>query len=361
MYKFTRFFHTFLLLIITITGTFALSLEDKYASYVYVFNEFDVDESYLYDDAFISFVQKNEKQLKRFYRRSLERGERLLPMMQGKLMEEGVSDLFIYLSMIESGFNTDIVSSKKAVGLWQFMPATAKDYDLVVCQNYDERCDAKSATVAAVKHLNRLYKVFGKWYLAAMAYNCGEGCVMKAIKRAHTDEISILTDDKLKYLPKETRDYIKKILLIAMIGENSLVGLDEVVESKNQLVEVEIEGSSSLNKIATLIKMDDKELKQLNPHIDVMQKNSFYKITIPIEKIYAFYLRYELPIVEKLEKSHMITHRVVWGDTLEILAKKYETDMDEIRVANHLEYPFLTLDTLLVIPITQIVFEKLSQ
>lgn len=361
MYIFLPIFHTFLLLTISLSSISALSLENKYPSYLYVFNEFDVDESYLYDDNFISFVKKNEKQLKHFYRRSLERGESLLPMIQGKLIEDGVSDLFIYLSMIESGFNTDIVSSKKAAGLWQFMPATAKDYNLVVCKNYDERCDAVSATNAAIKHLNRLYKIFGKWYLAAMAYNCGEGCVDKAIKRARTDDIAVLTDDRLKYLPKETRDYIKKILLIAMIGESSLVGLDEMIDIKSQFVEVEIEGSTSLTKIATLIKMDEKELRKYNQHIGVLQKNHFYKMIIPLEKIYAFYLRYELPTVEKIEKSHMITHKVVLGDTLETLAKRYDADMDEIRVANHLEYPFLTLGTLLVIPVTKTIFEEVAQ
>lgn len=349
----------FFLVLVCYTGSHALSLENKYPSYAYVFNEFDVTEDYLYNSTFISFVRKNEKHLKRFYLRSLERGETLLPMMQGKLMEDGVSDLFIYLSMIESGFSTDIVSPKKAVGLWQFMPATAKDYNLVVYEHYDERCDAVSATAAAIKHLNRLHKVFGKWYLAAMAYNCGEGCVNKAIKRAGTDDISVLTDDRLKYLPKETRNYIKKILLIAMIGESSLIGVDERLEIKNNLIEVEIEGSSSLNDIEKLINMKKDELIKLNPQVTKLYKNRFYKIIIPIEKIYAFYLRYELPVVEKIEKSHMITHTVVLGDTLEKLAKEYETDMDEIRVVNHLEYPFLTVDSLLVIPVTQTKFNKL--
>ena len=356
-------YFTIVLLVQTvwITSTFALSLENKYPSYSYVFNEFDVDESYLYDESFIAFVNQYEEKLKGFYKRSLERGEEILPMMQGQLLDDGVSDLFIYLSMIESGFSTDIVSSKKAVGLWQFMPATAKDYDLVVCQNYDERCDAISATTAAIKHLNRLHKHFGKWYLAAIAYNCGEGCLSKAIKRAGTDNIDILTDDHLKYLPRETRTYIKKILLIAMIGESSMLGLEDFVKSNNGFLQVEVDGHTSLNKVAKLIKMDKKELMQLNKNLKLVSKDSFYKITIPLEKVYAFYLRYDIPLVVKEEKSHMLTHTVVLGDTLESIALLYEADIDEIRVANHLEFPFLTVDTLLVIPVTQTIFNKVSQ
>ena len=351
--------------VLWVTNVYALSLESKYPSYSYVFNEFDVPESYLYDENFISFVKRHEKTLKKFYERSLQRGESILPMMQGQLLNDGVSDLFIYLSMIESGFSTDIVSSKKAVGLWQFMPATAKDYNLVVCQNYDERCDAISATTAAIKHLNRLHKRFGKWYLAAMAYNCGEGCVNKAIKRAGTDDIHILTDDYLKYLPKETRLYIKKILLIAMIGESSMLGMDDIVATNNGLVEVEIDSETSLFDIAKMIKMDKNKLLKLNsqfkngvPHL----KNAFYNIIIPIEKIYAFYLRYDKPVMNSQDfESHMITYQVKLGDTLESIAKQHESNVDEIKYINHIEDNNLELGKILVITVSENVFDKVSQ
>jgi membrane-bound lytic murein transglycosylase D len=165
----------------------------------------------------------------------------------------------------------------------------------------------------------------------------------------------------LKYLPRETREYIKKILLIAMIGESSMIGLDDIIQSNNNLIQVEIDGSTSLAKIAKFIKMDKKELIKLNKNIKITQKNTIYKITIPIEKVYAFYLRYDVPKIEKKEKSHMITHTVTMGDTLEKIAILYDTDIDEIRVANHLEYPFLTLNTLLAIPVNEEIFERLSQ
>ena len=354
-----------LILLMSVSTLYSLALEDKYPSYSYVFDEFDVDSSYLNDEAFVAFVQKHEKNMKSFYKRSLSRGEEILPLLQGLLIDDGVSDLFIYLSMVESGFSPTIVSPKKAVGLWQFMPATARHYNLTVCRTYDERCDVVSSTSAAINYLNKLYKQFGKWYLAAMAYNCGEGCVDKAIKKAGTDELYILTDDNLKYLPKETRDYIKKILLVAMIGESSTIGIGESIKSNDGLVQVEVDSATSMSKVAKLIKMDLKSLQKLNnsSQSGVIPKNKdFYKLTIPIEKIYAFYLRYELPIVKEKEiKSHMLTHRVKMGDTLKNVAKIYDGDIDEIRVANHLEFPFLELDTLLVIPVTERIFENSSE
>jgi len=345
-------------------------LDEKYPSYSYVFNEFDVDESYLYDDAFITFVSQHEKKLKSFYKRSLRRGKQVLPMMQGLLIDDGVSDLFIYLSMVESGFSSSAVSSKKAVGLWQFMPATARHYNLTVCSNYDERCDAVSATSAAIRYLNKLHRQFGKWYLAALAYNCGEGCVEKAIRRAGTDELGILTDASLKYLPPETRQYMKKILLVAMIGENVTLGysLNSKDGLHNKIIQVDVAGGTSLRKIAKLLKMNEKKLLKLNTSLKngiVPKDKSKYKITIPMGKLYAFYLRYEEPIPmnekEKIPKSHMILHNIRLGETLESISKQYKADVNEIKWANHLKDNFLTLDDMLVIPVTQNIFNTLSK
>lgn len=341
----------------------AVSLEHKYPSYTYVFNEFDVDESYLYDEEFISFVSKHEKSLKLFYKRSLRRGKEILPMVQGLLVDDGVSDLFIYLSMVESGFSTDAVSPKKAVGLWQFMPATAKHYNLTVCNSYDERCDTVSATSAAINYLNKLHKQFGKWYLAAMAYNCGEGCVSRAIKRARTNELSVLIDENLKYLPRETRQYMKKILLLAMIGENYTLGFSNHTNDKleNSLIQVDVLAGTPLKEIAILLKMKEEKLLSLNRGLKsgiVPDDKPIYKIMIPIEKIYALYLRYEQRVTPKRYKSHMLSHNISLGETLESIAKHYEADVEEIKISNHLTNEFLTVDDMLVIPVTQNIFEK---
>lgn len=349
---------------------FGAFLDEKYPSYSYVFNEFDVDESYLYDDAFVSFVAQNEKKLKSFYKRSLRRGKEILPMMQGLLIDDGVSDLFIYLSMVESGFSASAVSSKKAVGLWQFMPATARHYNLTVCSNYDERCDTVSATSAAIRYLNKLHRQFGKWYLAALAYNCGEGCVEKAIRRAGTDELDILTDASLKYLPPETRQYMKKILLVAMIGENVTLGygLDSKNDLHNKIIQVDVAGGTSLKKLAKLLKMSEVKLLKLNKSLKngVVPKDKFqYKITIPMGKLYTFYLRYEEPVPidveEKVPKSHMILHTIQLGETLESISKQYKAEIDEIKWANHLKDDFLTLDDMLVIPVAQNIFNTLPK
>lgn len=352
--------------LLSIGFVYGVSLADKYPSYSYVFHEFDVDESYLYNEAFISFVSKHEKKLRSFYRHSLLRGKEILPTIQGLLVEDGVSDLFLYLSMVESGFSTDAVSPKKAVGLWQFMPATAKEYNLTVCHSYDERCDTVSATSAAINYLNRLHKQFGKWYLSAMAYNCGEGCVSRAIKRAGTDELSVLMNDNLKYLPRETRQYMKKILLLAMIGENETLDFDNTTNQnlENALIQVTVLAGTSLKEIAALLKMNETRLLSLNKSVKdgrVPKERPTYKITIPLEKVYAFYLRYQLPEKKKVFKSHMVSHTVALGETVESIAKLYGVDAEEIIASNHLKNDFLVLDSLLVIPVNKKTFDKISE
>ena len=358
------YFRTILLMqLFWVNIAFGVSLKDKYPSYSYVFHEFDVDETYLYDEGFTSFVANHETTLKRFYKNSLHKGKEILPMMQGLLVEDGVSDLFIYLSMVESGFSMDAVSPKKAVGLWQFMPATARSYDLTVYAGYDERYDMVSATSAAIRYLNKLYKQFGKWYLAAMAYNCGEGCVQRAINRAGTDDLSILIDKSAKYLPRETRDYIKKLLLVAMIGENSNLDFNDAsAELKNSLVQVDIDTGTSLKEIAPLLKMKEEELLRLNKGLKegiVPAQRTTYKITIPLEKIYAFYLRYQPPEKKRVFKSHMIPHIVSLGETVESIAKLYDANVDDIISSNHLQNEFLVLDSLLVIPVSKEVFDNI--
>jgi len=366
-----RYVSVFLLLFFTLFSTrgYALSLEKKYPNYSYVFHEFDVDESYLYDDDFIAFVSENEKRLRHFYERSLKRGKMLLPMMQGLLLKDGMSDLFIYLSMVESGFLTDAVSAKKAVGLWQFMPATAKHYNLEVCNNYDERYDAMSATSAAITYLNKLHKQFGKWYLAAMAYNCGEGCMKKALRDARTDDLSILIDDNLKYLPKETRLYMKKILLVALIGEKNILDFGSY---GSDLIQVEVSGGTSLLYLAKLLSMKDETLLALNRQykgLYLPKIKKVYKISIPVNKIYAFYLRYEMPkntvdIKSKImppKYLYQLSYHVELGDSLESIAHKYDSKVEAIKRANHLKYSFLTLDALLLIPVSKDIFQRYNK
>ncbi len=300
----------FLLRVLTITILLlshidAFDWDKSYPRALYILNEFDIDESYLYDDDFILFVEKREKSLKKFYKRSISRGkDMILPTIKEIISTKNESNLLIYLSMVESGFISTAKSNKRAVGLWQFIPKTAKAYDLTITKLYDERLDIDKSTTSAIEYLQYLHKRFGKWYIAMMAYNCGEGRMSRAIKKAKSDDLSTLTNSTLKYLPKETRAYIKKILLLAMMGESSesIPPIIEDIEDNAtedinlikkealiyNLTPVEITKDANLTEIANTLDMSEEDLRKINP------KPIGDIIKIPFDKIYLFYLKYEL-------------------------------------------------------------------
>ena len=339
------------------------SLIEKYPSYEYVFSEFGVDESYIYDYDFEKFVLHNEEKIKLFYERSMKRGDALLPVIRENLMDDGLSDLFIYISMVESGFSPAIVSVKKAVGLWQFMPATAKHYNLSVCSSFDERCDPVSSTNAAIVYLRKLHKQFGKWYLAVMAYNCGEGRLEKAIKQANSDELHVLIDNDAKYLPLETREYIKKILLAAMIGEGEMLDFEPRSSmDSNNIMQVEVHAGTKLNQLAKRIGMQASALLNLNKQFKkglVPKEKKLYKIMIPEDKMVDFYMKYEFQEERKMIKPHLLSHYVKLGETPQSIARQYDTSSEEIKAVNHLNDDMLELDKLLLIPVNQELFEEL--
>lgn len=341
----------------------AKSIARKYPSYNYVFSEFDVESSFIENDTFVRFVKRNERMIKRFYARSIKRGEMLMPLLQRKLMSGGLSDLLIYLSMVESGFSIDAVSSKKAAGLWQFMPSTAKSYKLTVSKDIDERYDPTSSTDAAIAYLEKLYEQFGKWYLAVMAYNCGEGRLSRAINYLGTDNLEVLISDSSP-LPLETRRYIQKILLAAMIGEGISLGFYQMSQEKegNGIVRVIVNARESWSHIAQVLDMNLAELRQLNPAYKgatLPEKKSRYSINIPEEKIYAFYLRYELQKHSTLlQMEYMLPYEVKLGDTLEKIAAIYHTDPESIKMANHKAYEYLEVGELLIVPVSKEDFEK---
>jgi len=345
---------------------FSSTIFERYPSYSYVFSEFDIDSGYIFDYEFQQFITKNEKSLKRFYKNSLRRGSHYLPTFKYLLIDEGLSDLFIYLSMIESGLKSSALSPKKAAGLWQFMPSTARHYSLTVNGYIDERYDPISSTQAAINYLQKLHKDFGKWYLAVMAYNCGEGRVAKAIKLAQSDELSVLIDNERKYLPKETREYIKKILLLAMIGENITLGFDQLIpfESKYQdIVELTLPQESNLTLLAQKLEMPLRELLAINRHITkqtLLKKES--NIIIPRDKLPHYYLRYETAIAQKQSpRDHLISYVAEANISIESLVKEYKSSLKEIFIANNFSKLTLAKGEMVLIPVTKEIFYRFSQ
>jgi soluble lytic murein transglycosylase-like protein len=156
------------------------------------------------------------------FKTSLTRMEKYADMIGTKLDDKAMPQDLIYLALIESDFNPNAKSRVKAVGLWQFMKGTAKQYGLSVGKKVDERKNPKLATDAALTYLSSLHDRLGSWYLAAAAYNSGEGTVLKALKKV-TGKTKGTDADFFRImpaLPKETQDYVPKLIAAARIGND---------------------------------------------------------------------------------------------------------------------------------------------
>lgn len=196
-----------------------------------------------------------------------ERGGRYAPLLAEILEDNGLPHDLIYLAMAESGFQTKAKSYARAVGLWQFIPSTGRIYGLKIDWYIDERRDPVKSTIAASKYLSKLYEDYGDWEIAAAAYNAGEGKVNRAIRHSKTDDFWKLT--KRRYLKAETRNYVPKIMALAIIGKNLKSFGFEDIEFHGPLdfAEIDVPGKTDLVALAEELKVDVEEIYYLNPEL----------------------------------------------------------------------------------------------
>lgn len=202
-----------------------------------------------------------------YFERYTERAGRYAPILGAILEEHGLPRDLIFLAMAESGFNNVAKSWAAAVGPWQFMPYTGKMYGLDQDWYRDERRDPIKATVAAARYLTKLYGDFGQWEVAAAAYNAGEGKLGRAIKKYKSEDFWHLT--KGKYLKAETKNYVPKIMALAIIGKNlKSFGFDDVeFHEPLDFDEITVKGGTDLVKLSETMGVDFEEIQRLNPEI----------------------------------------------------------------------------------------------
>ena len=169
-----------------------------------------------------SWIKKFTTTQRSSYATYLSRMTKYDDMISAKLAKKDMPQGLIYLAMIESGFKPTATSPVKAKGLWQFMSATGRQYGLTVTRKVDERTNPARSTDAALAYLSDLYNRFGSWYLAAAAYNTGEGRVARIMKQV-TGQTRGTDADYYRIssrLPRETREYVPKMVAAARIGAN---------------------------------------------------------------------------------------------------------------------------------------------
>ena len=253
----------------------------------------------------------------------LSRSSKYIEKMKEILIEKGLPEDLVYLPLIESGFNVNARSPRKAVGPWQFIESTAKRYGLIIDWWRDERRDPIKSTVAAAEYLKDLYSMFGDWSLALAAYNAGEGRIFKALNKAGENNYWMLLDTS--YLPSETKNYVPKyIAAITIAKQPENFGFEEVGEYETMnYTEVVIPSPTDLDIIAKCAEVDLNTIKELNPELkrwSTPMNVKQYIIRIPEDKKEVFLSNFEKIKPEKRFSYDIYT--VKKGDTIHKIARK---------------------------------------
>ncbi|MDP9169117.1 MAG: transglycosylase SLT domain-containing protein [Acidobacteriota bacterium] len=266
----------------------------------------------------------------------LRRSGRYQPMIARVLREEGVPQDLIYLAQAESAFQPLALSRAGARGMWQFVQWRGNEYGLKRSWWVDERMDPEKATRAAAQHLRDLYGLFGDWYLAIAAYNCGPGNVQKGIERTGYADFWELY--KRNVLPQETKNYVPIILAMTLIAKDAAhYGISVNPEAPTETDGVKPGRAIDLRLVAETIDVDVATLRALNP--------SLLRLATPDDPNFVLHLpagtsqRFFAEIADIPPEKWVSwrRHRVEAGDTLTAIAKKYHVTAASIAAANDLD------------------------
>jgi membrane-bound lytic murein transglycosylase D len=262
----------------------------------------------------------------------LRRSGRFRPLVQRILDDEGVPQELIYLAQVESGFLPRARSNKQAVGMWQFVQFRGRQYGLMQGPGTDDRLDPEKATRAAAKHLHDLYAMFGDWYLAMAAYNCGPGCVQRAVERTGYADFWELR--RLNVLPKETANYVPVILAVTIMAKNpkdyDLENLD--ADRPVEYDTIDLDTPTSLALIADAADRPVSEIQDLNPALLKSAAPAGYQLRVPKGTLPTVMMA--LDLVPAAHRADWRIHRVVPGETLAEIAHRYSTPVSALTSAN---------------------------
>ena len=219
------------------------------------------------------------------------RGSLYLYHVVEEVEKRGMPMELALLPFVESAFRNDAQSSAKAVGMWQFMPATGRDFDLKQNIFRDDRRDVLASTKAALDYLQRLNKLFdGDWQLALAAYNWGQGNVSKAVARNQKAGLPI--DYESLRMPDETRYYLPKLQAVKnIVMRPSAYGLElPAVANHPYFLSVNIDRDIDVTRAAQLAELDEETFRQFNPSMNkpVILAASSGQLLLPYDNASTF-------------------------------------------------------------------------
>src|SRR5689334_13044656 len=283
----------------------------------------------------------------------LRRRGRYQEMIARVLREEGIPQDLIYLAQAESAFQPLALSRAGARGIWQFVAWRGNEYGLKHTWWVDERQDPEKATRAAARHLRDLYTMYGDWYLAMAAYNCGPGNVQKGIERTGYADFWELY--KRNVLPRETKNYVPIIVALTLIAKDAAHYGIQVDPEPPVAVDVVKPGRAiDLRLVAETIDVDVATLRTLNPSLLRMATPDDPEFVLHLPKGTAETFSAEIADIPAYKWVSWRRHRVESGETLTSIAKKYHVTAAAISSANSLDHGSeISAGDKLIIPATQ--------
>lgn len=282
-----------------------------------------------------------------------ERAAPLLHFILEETEKRGMPSEFALLPAVESAFLPFAYSPGRAAGLWQFIPSTGRHYGLEQNWWYDGRRDIITSTRAALDFLQALAKIFdGDWELALAAYNSGSGTVSRALKKNRKRGKG--TDFWSLKLPKETQDYVPRLLAISkIIGNPAIYGITlDPIPNKPQIGTVDIGGQLDLALAAEMAGMPIKDIYRFNPGFNrwATAPDGPHHLTLPLDNIPPF-----LTALEKLDPSQRLRwkrYKINPGDSLSVIAKKHNTTLALLKQVNKIKGNRIRAGKHLLIPVS---------
>ena len=270
-----------------------------------------------------------------YIKRFVDRGSRYLHHIVEEVEKRGMPTELALLPVVESAFNPHAYSRSKASGLWQFIPSTGKNYGLQQDWWKDNRRDIVAATHAALNYLQRLYDMFGSWELALAAYNCGEGCVGRAI--AANQKRGLPTGYLNLRLPHETMNYVPKLVAVKnIVLAPAMYGIDlESIPDQPYFTTVPAPEKIDVKLAAKLAEMPVEEFVALNPsHNKPVAVAHTGTLVVPLDKADAF----------RENLGNWSQPLVTWttisgkkGEAVDAIAKRYGLSGASLRQVNNLQ------------------------
>ncbi len=277
------------------------------------------------------------------------------PIFEEKLDQYNLPLELKHLAVIESALNPSATSRAGARGLWQFMYATGKMYDLQITSYVDERCDPYKSTEAACQFLQHLYSIYGDWQICLAAYNAGPGNINKAIRRAGGGKKTYW--EIRPFLPRETQAYVPAFIAAAYImtyhQEHNLYAVAPRATFYD-VDSVNVKAELNFLQVESVLGVPYDQLVFLNPMFKLgvvpVGITEPYHLILPNEQIGPFVMNedkiYNFVKTDSVLAAMSVamiqkTHTVKSGEKIATIAKKYKVSIDEIRKWNNLTSNYL--------------------